>query len=346
MKKSANKNVSMLSDERLSALFYQLSLMTRAGISMEEGLLLLLGDADVQERGLLGAMHNRLAAGAPLSTAMADSGLFPAYALSMLSIGELAGRQEEVLTALSVFYRREQQMKRSIHQALVYPAVMSVLVGGVFLVLISRVLPVFSGVFSQLGLRLSPAAAMLLRLGTVSQHLAGAFSALLLLAVCILFVLFRRGIITESSFVRGETALNVARSRFASAMALMLSSGLPIDDALERVRDMLADTPLSAKIQDCTARLAAGESFPQAAAQCGLFPALENGLLAAGFRAGLSDQAMEELARRSEEQAEARLSRFLSHFQYGLVTLLCVAVGLVLLSVMLPLLGVLAAIGA
>ena len=99
MKKSANQNA--LPDERLSAFFYQLALMTRAGISMEEGVLLLLEDAGDAERGLLAAMHARLAAGEPLSTAMEATGLLPAYGLRMLNIGELAGRQEQVLLALS-----------------------------------------------------------------------------------------------------------------------------------------------------------------------------------------------------------------------------------------------------
>ena len=346
MKGFQKKNVGKLSDERLSALFYQLSLMMRAGISTEEGVLLLQEDVGAEDQTLLESMHERLAAGEPLSRAAEASGLFPDYALHMLKIGELAGRQEQVLDALSLFYRRGQQLRQSIHQAVLYPAVLAVLIGAVFLVLISRVLPVFAGVFDQLGLPLSPPAAALLRFGDCSAVLAGGLSALLFALIVVVFVLYHRGIVTESTFVRGKTALYVARSRFAAAMALMLSSGLPIDDALERVCDMLAESPLADTLAECSALLAGGRSFPQAAAACGLFPALENGLLAAGFRAGLSDQAMEELARRSEERAEERLSLQLARFQTGLIVLLCSLVGLVLLSVMLPLLGVLTTIGA
>ena len=54
---------------------------------------------------------------------------------------------------------------------------------------------------------------------------------------------------------------------------------------------------------------------------------------------------MEELSRRCQADADERLSLLLSRFEYGLVIILCLAVGLVLLSVMLPLLGVLSAIG-
>lgn len=75
------------------------------------------------------------------------------------------------------------------------------------------------------------------------------------------------------------------------------------------------------------------------------FSGIQSGLLSAGFRAGASEQAMEELARRCQEDAQALLERRLGQFEYALVALLCLSVGLVLLSVMLPLLGVLSTIG-
>lgn len=339
------KRKTELSEERLSALFYQLALMTRAGIGAEEALFLILEDAGEEERAGMKAAHDALVRGEALSEGMRASGLFPAYALHMLHIGEMAGKQEEVFEALSNFYRREHGLKQAVRQAVVYPAVMAVLIAAVFLVLVGRVLPVFSGVFGQMGLTLSPVAAALLRLGDVSKYLAAALAAVLLVATLAVLILYRRGALRETNIVRGKSAASVARSRFASAMALMLSSGLPIDDAVAKAKELLEGSALAGPIGQCADKLREGESFPQAAESCKLFPALETGLLKAGFRAGLGDQAMEELARRSQEEAEEGLSRFLGRFQYGLVIVLCAAVGLVLLSVMLPLIGVLSAIG-
>ena len=137
----------------------------------------------------------------------------------------------------------------------------------------------------------------------------------------------------------------VDRSRFASAMALMLSSGLPLDEAMDRSCDLLDGTGIAPALKDCRDRMAAGTAFADAVESCGLFTGLQAGLLSAGFRAGVSEQAMEELSRRCQADADERLSLLLSRFEYGLVIILCLAVGLVLLSVMLPLLGVLSAIG-
>lgn len=336
---------NLLTDEQMSTLFYQMALMARAGIGDEEALLLLLEDA---ENGVQTGMENvrsGLAQGQALSQALGASGCFPPYALQMLRIGELAGRQEEVFAALANFYSRAHTLKQSIRQAVVYPVVMAVLIAVVFFVLVGRVMPVFSGVFDQLGLTLPPVAATLLGLGGVSQYLAGGLAGLLLLLAIILLGLYRSGKVREESLVRGKSAECVARSRFSSSMALMLASGLPIDEAMEQAQTLLAGTVLSEPIDRCTQKVREGQSFPQAAASCQIYSALETGLLKAGFRAGMGERAMEELARRNQEQAEEQLNRFLSRFQFGLVLVLCAAVGLVLLSVMLPLIGVLAAIG-
>ena len=76
--------------------------------------------------------------------------------LRMVEIGQVSGRLEQVLSALSAYYRREADARQSLRRAIAYPAAMAVLIAVVFLALVSRVLPVFQQVFSQLGVSLSP----------------------------------------------------------------------------------------------------------------------------------------------------------------------------------------------
>ena len=114
---------------------------------------------------------------------------------------------------------------------------------------------------------------------------------------------------------------------------------------MERTSELLEGSPLAERFLDCRRRVSEGASFPCAVEDAGVLTGLQAGLLAAGFRTGVSEEAMAELARRCQAEADERLSRLLSRFEYLLVIVLCAAVGLVLLSVMLPLLGVLSAIG-
>ena len=73
---------------------------------------------------------------------------------------------------------------------------------------------------------------------------------------------------------------------------------------------------------------------------------LQCGLLSAGVRSGATETAMAQLADRCQAESDQRLTALLSRFEYILVLILCVSVGAVLLSVMLPLLGVVSSIGA
>ena len=254
-----------LSADALSVFCYQLSLMMHAGIGSEEGVEVLAEDAaDPGSKALLGSLHAALLDGAPLSDALRASGAFPGYMVRMVEIGQAAGRLDQVLSALAAYYRRESETASAIRRAVLYPAVMAVLVAAVFLVLMTRVLPVFQQVFEQLGLTLSPAAQALMAAGTAGQYVGGALVVLLAVGAVILLVLSRRqgagARPMEARLLgRGRAAQAVDRSRFSSAMALMLSSGLPLDEAMERTVRLLEGSALSPALADCQARMEQGE---------------------------------------------------------------------------------------
>lgn len=187
-------------------------------------------------------------------------------------------------------------------------------------------------------------AASLLRFGGLGRWAAVALAVLLLAGAAVL-LLFFRGERGAALFARGATGAALARGQFASAMALMLQSGLPLDEAIDRTAELLERTPLQTQVGTCRAQMLSGVPFPRAVEDAGLLTGLQAGLLSAGFRSGASDAAMTEVAARCQAEGEELLTRLLSRFEYALVIVLCAAVGLVLLSVMLPLLGVLSAVG-
>lgn len=338
-----------LTADELSVLCYQLSLMVKAGIGSEESVGILAADLpEGRSKELLRQVHAVLLRGDSLSQGLSEAGGFPGYFLRMVEIGERSGRLEQVLAALSAYYRRESALRAGLRQTILYPAVMAVLIAVVFLALVMRVLPVFQQVFQQLGVSLSPVARGLMQFGSVSKYVAMVFAVALVLGTLWVLWMFRtaKGQASVSRLLsRTAASKAVDRSRFAAAMSLMLSSGLPLDEAMERACALLSDTALSDGLKACQAAMLDGVPFPKAVEESGIFTGLQAGLLAAGFRSGASEQAMEELARRCQEEADQALSSLLGRFEYTLVIVLCLAVGLVLLSVMLPLLGVLSAIG-
>ena len=176
-----NETKTALTGDELSVLCWQLGQLCRAGMSWLDSAALLAEDAPTpRSRALLAGLRDALAAGVPLDRALAEAGEFPPYLLRMVSIGLAAGRAEQVLEALSGYYRRQSATGDALRRAVTYPAVMAALIALVFLVLVRRVLPVLTQVFAQVGGGASPMAAALLRFGGLGRWAAVALAVLLL----------------------------------------------------------------------------------------------------------------------------------------------------------------------
>ena len=90
----------MISNEELSTLCLELSMLLHAGVGMGDALSLLAEEGDK----LLGEMAEQVDGGMPLSAALRDSGRFPVYACGLVEVGERTGRTEEALAALARYY--------------------------------------------------------------------------------------------------------------------------------------------------------------------------------------------------------------------------------------------------
>ena len=343
-----------LSADRLSALCYELALMHKAGVGLEDSFSILRDDCTTpKETELFGQIYQGLAQGKHLSEALSLSGVFPHYMLKMIDIGQASGQLEEVFFALSTFYRKEADTNSAFRKAITYPMGMAFLISLVFLVLISQVLPVFEQVFAQLGIALSPMAKALMSLGSASKYVAIVVSILLIgfAFLCLWVMKTKAGAAWLNNTInkrlgKSRLLLSTNRSRFTAAMALMLSSGLPIDEAMYRTQELLSQSSFAENIKQCVTLMESGTNFPAAVEKSGILNAMQAGLLTSGFRVGLPEQSMEELSARCQDEADELLATFLGRFEYIMVILLCATVGLVLLSVMMPLLGVLSGIGA
>ena len=335
--------LKQLDANALDRISFQLSLLYRAGAPTEESLSLLSEDASASKHSpALAAMAKGLGEGLSLSAAARETGLFPRQYLTMLEVGEASGNLDEVLLALSHYYRRETGIQSALRRALIYPAVMAGLVLLLFVVMLTQVLPVFARVFQQMGVALPPLAQELMTLGQGSVFAAGVLCMLLLGAT--LWFLSYRG--QQRGLPVGRTATEaVVRGQFSFVMSMLLSSGLPFDRSLDYAEELLEGSRLSERLRHCRQMMEEGIPFAQAMEVSLVLTPLQTSLLAAGVRTGDAERAMDEVASRCAEESEEALTHFFTKLEFALVMLLCTSVGLVLLSVMLPLLGLISAIG-
>ena len=342
-----------LSAEVLSGLCLGLSLLLHAGVGLGDALTLLSEEDGTEHRALLARMAEQVDEGASLASAMGETGRFPAYVRGLVEVGERTGRTEEALSALSRYYEERMRMGRRIRSALLYPAVMLLLMLVVIGVLLVKVLPIFDDVYASLGGRLTGAAAGLLVLGRWLDRVMPALW-LLLAAAAVLLAAFsvspalreRAAALWRRKWGDSGISRKMSDARLAQAMAMGMSSGMPLEEAVELASGLLDGLPRAqARCGDCRARLERGDGVGQAMRESGLLPAASCRLLELAQRGGSGDSAMERIAAGLREDSEAALEDRVSRVEPALVLVCSVLVGLILLSVMLPLMHIMSAIG-
>ncbi len=333
-----------LTAEELSGFCDQMAMILRSGISSSEGIHILKEDAASREtEEILNQILVPLDQGESFYTALAGTGMFPQYMLNMVNIGELSGKLDEVMGSLSLYYARESSIAQAVRSAVAYPCAMIAMMVVIVLVLITKIMPIFNQVYTQLGSEMTGVAGGLLSLGTALGRYASLFICLIAAVLILGFILWKTGRLSLPLPKKLRSA--ISSGRFASGMALTLSSGLDPDESLEMIKRLVASEELSAKISSCQAAIADGSSFGEAIAASGIFTGLYGHMVSIGFKTGATDEVMQKVAEKYEEEVDIRISRAIAVLEPSLVAVLSVIVGVVLLSVMLPLLGIMSGMG-
>ena len=136
----------------------------------------------------------------------------------------------------------------------------------------------------------------------------------------------------------------LAACRFASGMALTLSSGLNPDRSMELVTSLNDDPVFQEKIDLCLKKVREGEDLSEALFHSGMFTGVYARMASIGSKTGTMDQVMEQIADLYQEDIDTRTNNLLAVLEPTLVAVLSLVVGVILLSVMLPLMGIMSSI--
>jgi type IV pilus assembly protein PilC len=341
-----------LSAQELSLFCGQLALILKSGISLEDGADALCEDSDGGEKTLMAQIAESLSEHSTLHDALEKTGAFPDYMVRMIDIGEKSGKQEEVLKGLSDFYDREDLFRKSLLGAVCYPLLLMLMMGAVLAMLVWKVLPIFRQVVSGFGLSASAAVMSVIGAGQTLGVAALVLVAVLAAATAVVYGFLRtgnglprmQGLFRHIPFLKNIFRKR-ALSRFASVMQMMFASGYRTGEALDMVPGILGDKEVSAQVEVCRAQLHKDRSLAEALSESGLFGGLAARMVRIGFQTGSVDTVMGQIAERYDREAEDALESAVSMVEPVLVGLLTVLIGAVLLAVMLPLLGVMSAIG-
>lgn len=347
-----NTAQKQLSNTELSSFCYQTALILNSGISSMEGISIMLEESEHDsEKAILQSIYDALLETGSFSKALAASSVFPSYLLHMAEIGEQTGRLDDVMKALGEHYEREESISRSVRSAVIYPLIMICMMAAVIFVLLTKVMPIFNQVFAQLGQEMTGFSRGLLSLGTAINRYSVVLITLLVLLIALGFYAVKTASGRRTFAALGNRVPAIRRlrdktasCRFADCMALTLGSGLNPDYCTDLAQNLIEDEVFQKKITDCRQMMSEGTELADALTKTGIFSGVYGRMANLASRTGGLDTVMREIAEKYEEEIDSRLSSIISVLEPTLVIILSVIVGIILLSVMLPLMGIMSSL--
>lgn len=331
------------------------ALMLSVGIQTDEAVHMLTEDmGDTSFGKTCKKIYRSLISGKSLAQAMKDTGVFPRYAIDMVAVGERSGHLEDVLRSLSVYYNEESRLFSKIASSIGYPTALLCIMSVILLFAVVVILPVFIGVYERLSGSLTSGSfnEVSIAIGIGWVALAITLALALVFVIAMIMTRFPNGRqsllrVLEKLPLTRSAMYELALSRFVSALAVYIASGLNTDEAMETSRTTVTHDRLRKNIDrayDLMIDSNSPRSLVQAISEVELFDAVYIRMLSVASRSGSLDNVLIQLASLFFNEAISGVDEVIDSIEPIMAAFLTVAVGATLISVMLPLIGVMGSI--
>lgn len=262
--------------------------------------------------------------------------------LSMVQVAEQSGNLTFVFHQLAQLIARQQKLKKQLSSALTYPAFLAIFCLCVVCGLLFFVIPSMQELFE--GRDLHPITAMILSISSWTNNHVMFLGFALITFISGLFFVFRslksKRFLYEVSlklpFVK-TLLLHSALVRFCRSLAMLLAGGVPLLEALSLSRNVLKSPLIEEAIADAEKRVGQGERISTAFKGSSILPPLVLRMIALAEETGKMEEAFFKLAEIYDEEMEKHLEQLTTFLQPALLITLGAIVGLVVLSILLPL---------
>lgn len=331
----------------------QFSVMIDAGLPLVQALDIIGNQADNPAfRKVLLAVKAKVEAGSTFADALADHPkAFDQLFVQLVRAGEIGGILDTILQRLGAYIEKNEKLKRRVKGAMVYPAIVLTVAVGVVAVLLVFVVPTFQKMFKDMGGALPGPTQFLV---DVSEALR---SNLLVIAgvPVALFVAFklatRKGkgqevwhAATLKLPIFGDLIRKVAVARFTRTFGTMLSSGVPILDALEIVAKSAGNRTIEKGILYVRARISEGKNIAAPLAETGVFPPMVVQMIGVGEATGAMDQMLSKIADFYDDEVDVAVAAMTSMLEPLMMVFLGGTVGFFMIAMYLPIFNIAGAV--
>jgi type IV pilus assembly protein PilC len=318
--------------------------LIRAGLPILSSLDLLgKRQKNAEFRAQLEDVAARVKTGESISQAFEAQGGFPIVYTTTLLAGERSGNLEEVLQRYLDFQRVSLTFRKKLKASLVYPALLVVMVIGLFIFLISFVVPRFAQLYDQLGTKLPSLTLFLLAMGQNAQH----YGLYILAVAALVGFLIYRWMKTEAGAtaldrvriatpVFGQVWLKYQVGLFSRTLSTLLTGGLPLVPSLETAARSIDSRQISNAVYASVETVREGKGLSASLQSTKVFPELAIEMMEVGESTGALPQMLNSVAEFFEEDVQTNLTAAMSLIEPAILVVMGVVVVSILIALYLP----------
>jgi len=337
-----------LSARDLALVTRQLATLVQAALPIEEALRAAAAQSGSQKiKSMLLAVRGRVMEGHSLAASLREyPSAFPELYRATVAAGEHAGHLGLVLDQLADYTDQRQQSRQKIQLALLYPVILLVASLAIVVLLLGYVVPDVVKVFVNTGQELPALTTGLIAVSEVVQR----WGWLITLGIVALAIGMRQALRDPSIKLRwhsfilrlplvGRLVRATNTARFASTLAILTRSGVPLVDALGIAAAVIGNLRIRERVVEAAQRVREGGSLTRALEATGEFPPMMLHMIAAGEKSGELDQMLARTARNQENDLAAQISLLVGLFEPFMLVFMGAVVLVIVLAILLPILS-------
>jgi type IV pilus assembly protein PilC len=270
--------------------------------------------------------------------------IFDELYVNLVTAGEIGGVLDTILNRLAMYLEKADTLKRKVKSAMVYPITVLTVAIGVLVLLLVKVIPVFEKMFKDFGGELPGPTQMVINVSHAMQHWLPYIVVMLILAYMAWSQARARSprfrFQTDAIFLKvpvfGPLLKKVAVARFSRTFSTMLSSGVPILDALDICARTAGNKVIEQGLQKTRAAIAEGKTIAEPLKAVGVFPGMVVQMIAVGEQTGAMDSMLSKLADFYDDEIDNAVAALTSMLEPLLMVFLGGTVGTILIAMYLP----------
>jgi type IV pilus assembly protein PilC len=333
--------------KELAVFTRQFSVMIDAGLPLVQCLEILAGQQEnkVFQKVLTGTRAS-VEGGSTLSAAMRQhEKVFDALYVNLVEAGETGGILDTILQRLSTYIEKNVKLKRAVKSAMVYPIAVLSVAASVIILLLWKVVPIFTTLFLGLGVALPLPTRIVIGL---SNFVGSVFGLLILVAIVGIIIGLKVWYQTPAGRMAIDRTLlklpllglllrKIAVARFTRTLGTLISSGVPILEGLEITARTAGNAVIEKSLMEVRKGLESGRNLSDPLKETNVFPGMVTQMIGVGEQTGAMDAMLQKIADFYEDEVDAAVKDLLAAMEPLMIVILGVVVGGIVISMYLPL---------